>query len=74
MVANQRCRYRLHLEGKTSPMITFRIQELESLGFEWDCYGAVWEGRLSEFADYRKNHGHCKVLAMFLRTTAKTSS
>ncbi len=42
-------------------MTTFRIQELESLGFEWDSYGAAWEDRLSELADYRKIHGHCNV-------------
>jgi hypothetical protein len=38
-----------------------RIRALESLGFEWDCYGAAWGERLSELADYRKIHGHCKV-------------
>jgi hypothetical protein len=34
-VKTQRKRYRLHREGKGSPMPVFRIQELESLGFEW---------------------------------------
>jgi hypothetical protein len=42
-------------------MTIFRIQALESLGFEWDSYGAAWEDRLSELADYRKIHGHCNV-------------
>jgi hypothetical protein len=60
-VAHQRCNYRLHLEGKPSAMTTFRIKELDSLGFEWDSYGAAWEDRLSELADYRKIHGHCNV-------------
>jgi hypothetical protein len=61
-VQTQRKQYKLHLEGKTSPMMTLsRIQELESLGFEWDCYGAAWEDRLSELAYYRKIHGHCNV-------------
>jgi hypothetical protein len=60
-VANQRCQYRLQLEGKTSHMTTYRIQELESLCFEWDSYGVLWEVRLSELADYRKEHGHCNV-------------
>jgi hypothetical protein len=40
-------------------MTTSRIQELESLGFEWDGQDAAWEDRLSELADYRKLHGHC---------------
>jgi hypothetical protein len=42
-----------------------RIQELESLGFEWEWdslrRGIAWEDRLSELADYRKFHGNCNV-------------
>jgi hypothetical protein len=62
-VAHQRCQYRLHLEGKTSQMTLPRIQELESLGFEWEWHspGTTWEDHLSELADYRKIHGHCNV-------------
>jgi hypothetical protein len=60
-VANQRNQYRLHREGKTSPMTALRIQALERLGFEWDSFSAAWEVRLSELADYRKIHGHCNV-------------
>jgi hypothetical protein len=61
-VAKQRSNYWLHAEGKTSPMTTFRIQELESLGFEWGvCLTACWEDRLSELGDYRRIHGHCNV-------------
>jgi hypothetical protein len=52
-VRNQRKEYKLHLKGKTSSMTTLRIQELESIGFEWDCAGATWEDRLSELADFR---------------------
>jgi hypothetical protein len=60
-VVSQRCQYRLHFKEKRSSMTTFRIQELESLGFEWDNQCATWEVRLSELADYRKIHGHCNV-------------
>jgi hypothetical protein len=59
-VANQRTYYRLHAEGKASPITLSRIQQLESLGFKWEI-SVSWEGRLSELADYRKNHGHCNV-------------
>jgi hypothetical protein len=34
-VTTQRDTYRLHLEGKTSPLTPFHIQELDGLGFEW---------------------------------------
>jgi hypothetical protein len=61
-VGNQKAQYRLHIKGKRSQMTLPRIQELESLGFEWGVvYGAAWEDRLSELADYRKIHGHCNV-------------
>jgi hypothetical protein len=60
-VGRQRTQYRLHLEGERSSTTFSRIQELESLGFEWDSLGATWEARLSELADYRKIHGHCNV-------------
>jgi hypothetical protein len=62
-VKKQRSNYRLHIKGKASPMTTFRTQELESLGFEWewDSRGTAWENRLSELADYRKIHGNCNV-------------
>jgi hypothetical protein len=33
-VSKQRKNYKLHQQGKTSPMTTYRIQELERLGFE----------------------------------------
>jgi hypothetical protein len=59
--ATQRKQYRLHLKGKTSHMTPFRIQELESIGFEWYGHSAVWEDRRSELADYCKQHGHCNV-------------
>jgi hypothetical protein len=42
-------------------MTTFRIQELESLGFEGGSHTVAWEDRLSELAHYRKIHGHCNV-------------
>jgi hypothetical protein len=34
-VSKQRNTYRHRQQGKASPMIPFRIQELEGLGFEW---------------------------------------
>jgi hypothetical protein len=68
-VKNQRSAYKLNREGKTSSMTLYRIQELESLGFQWDRYGAAWNARLSELADYRKIHGHCNVPKRFSENT-----
>jgi hypothetical protein len=68
-VGKQRCHYRLYLKGVSSPMTTFRIQELESLGFEWDNQCANWEARLSELADYRNINGHCNVPGIYSENT-----
>jgi hypothetical protein len=68
-VAKQRYLYGLHAKGKTSSMTLTRIQALESLGFEYDSHGAAWEERLSELADYRKEHGHCNVPKRYSENT-----
>jgi hypothetical protein len=74
-VKTQRCQYSLLHEGNTSSMTTFRIQELESLGFEWGIvYGATWEDHLSELTDYRKIHGpwlwHVRVAGQQTKTSS----
>ena len=60
-VATQRKDYKAHQEGKKSPMTILRIQEFESLGFEWEHRGAAWDDRFRELAEHRKIHGHCNV-------------
>jgi hypothetical protein len=42
-------------------MTTLRIQELESLGFEWNSHGAAWEDHFNDLADYHIIQGHCNV-------------
>jgi hypothetical protein len=54
-------------------MTTNRIQELESLGFEWDSLSTAWEDRLSELADYRKIDGHCNVPQKYSENTQLAS-
>jgi hypothetical protein len=72
-VATQRKQYKFHLKGMQSPMTLARIQDLDSLGFEWKpsrVYDtAAWEARLSELADYRKIQGHCKVPTIYSENT-----
>ena len=43
-VNTQRQQYKLHLEGKSSHMTTYRIQALENLGFEWNRSAAGRKG------------------------------
>jgi hypothetical protein len=68
-VGTQRSNYKFYQEGKISSMTTFRIQKLESLGFDWDCSRATWEDCLSELAEYRKIHGHCNVPRSYSENT-----
>jgi hypothetical protein len=68
-VRRQRQQYRLHLKGKTSLLTNLRMQELESLGFEWDRTGPTWEEHFSELADYHKTHGHCVVPSFYSENT-----
>jgi hypothetical protein len=60
-VTHQKSQYSLHIKGETSQITLFRIQALESLGFEWGSRCTAWEDRLSELTNYRKIHGHCNV-------------
>ena len=43
-VSTQRTHYRLHQEGKASPMTEERIRALEDprIGFEWKLYNFTW--------------------------------
>jgi hypothetical protein len=68
-VGTQRKNYWFRQQGKTSSMTAFRIQALESLGFEWKCSGPAWEDHLSELADYRKVNGHCNVPRKYSENT-----
>jgi hypothetical protein len=67
-VSNQRKQYHLHREGKESLISPTRIQELESLGFDWGIRTAAWEDRLRQLADYHKIHGHCNVPHNYSKT------
>jgi hypothetical protein len=61
-VGNQNRRYyNLYRDGKISPITSLRIQQLESMGFDWGVCATPWEDRLSELDEYRKIQGHCNV-------------
>jgi hypothetical protein len=70
-VLKQRCQHRLHVKGKRSEITLPRIQELESLGFQWGSGNTSWEDRLSELADYRKLNGHCNVPQRYFSENSK---
>jgi hypothetical protein len=46
-----------------------RIEELESLDFEWDCRETAWEDSLSELADYGEIHEHCNAPRSYSENT-----
>ncbi len=38
-----------------------KVKRLEEIGFEWNPGANMWERRLAELAEFKKDHGHCNV-------------
>jgi superfamily II DNA or RNA helicase len=45
-------------KGQLSPE---QIRKLDSLGYVWDVYGAMWEEMYGRLVAYKKSHGDCNV-------------
>ena len=60
-VHNQRQRYRQYLAGKYSPMTQERIDQLNSVGFDWGTANTGWEGHFQKLVQFKESHGHCRV-------------
>jgi hypothetical protein len=60
-VATQRTNYKMYHEGKPSPMTAERIQELESIGFEWEPNHVAWRLRFRQLREFKAEFGHCRV-------------
>ena len=62
-VANQRYKFKLHQEGKPSSMTAERIQELESVDFEWEvrAHNGSWNERFDQLREFKVQFGHCRV-------------
>ena len=64
-VTNQRQSYKLHQEGKPSPMTTERMRELESIGFDWGArrtdVASIWSVRFQQLSEFKVQFGHCLV-------------
>ena len=62
-VHTQRCNYKLYQEGKPrSPITAERIQELESIGFDWGTSQTdSWSVRLQQLCEFKVEFGHCRM-------------
>ena len=60
-VSTQRSTYRYYQAGKPSPMTEERIQDLESLGFEWETIKGVWRIQCLQLCKFKVEFGHCLV-------------
>ena len=58
-VNRQRTQYRLLKERKTFHMTDGRVQNLESIGFQWSYHS--WDCRFQELQLYKAEHRHCNV-------------
>jgi len=60
-VATQRLHYRKYLAGKYSPMTQERIDQLNSVGFDWEIFMTGWKGTFEKLVQFKELHGHCRV-------------
>ena len=63
-VSHVRQQYRDYQNGKPTILTIQKIQQLESLGFEWEIKllrKDDWQQRIEELLEFKKQHGHCRV-------------
>jgi len=60
-VSTQRQNYRKFLAGKYSPMTQERIDQLNSIGFDWGAAQTGWEKSFEKLVQFNGLHGHCQV-------------
>jgi hypothetical protein len=73
-VSNQRCNYKLYQDGKPSPMSEERIQEFDSIGFDWgpsknNWASPVWRVRFQQLLEFKAKFGHCNVPSKYSANT-----
>jgi hypothetical protein len=55
----------LRASRKNNTLEPDRVSQLEALGFVWDRGGEQrWEDMYAELAEYRRQHGHCRVSSL----------
>ena len=60
-VITQRQNYRNYLAGKYSPLTQERIDQLNSVGFDWGIFMTDWKGTFEKLVQFKEAHGHCRV-------------
>jgi hypothetical protein len=64
-VSHQRNQYRIHQEGKPSPMTGERIRALNSIAFDWGTsktdLASIWSVRFQQLCEFKEQTGHCLV-------------
>jgi len=68
-VSEQRKIYRVHQEGKPSPMTEERLRALESVGFDWGTrktdLSSIWKVQFQQLCEYNAQFGNCSVPATY---------
>ena len=60
-VKEQRFQFKKLQTGKDSFMTEERIVKLDSVGFVWSPFDALWEERFEQLREYQKVYKHCNV-------------
>lgn len=68
-VKRQRYQYYLFREGNPSCMTEERIKKLNDIGFVWGSHETVYQTRIQELLDFKRENGHCVVPARYPKNT-----
>ena len=60
-VSNQRVEYENIKDGKSPSMTQERIDQLNSIGFDWSKPQIGWEAQFRLLTEFQKENGHCRV-------------
>mmetsp|Transcript_10236 Transcript_10236/g.13519 ORF Transcript_10236/g.13519 Transcript_10236/m.13519 type:complete len:242 (-) Transcript_10236:376-1101(-) len=69
-VKTQRVQYNRMKENRSSNMTQDRIDNLESLGFDWDPQGSLWTKRYQQLEKYKDGNGDCLVPKKYIDNPA----
>ena len=60
-VAKQKVAYKKHSEGKPSQITQEHIEQLETVGIEWNPQETKWQSNFELLQNYQQLYGHCRV-------------
>ena len=57
----QRRKYKKHKSGKPANITQEHIDQLESIGFDWNAHEVSWQSKFELLQQFRERTGHCQI-------------